>query len=128
MNWAIGLLCCRDGEDAYFNDERMCEIIRSIKKEYPDCAVTLSLGERSEESYRAMHKAGVRPLSSAGRDIRSGALCDAASKADELGKSDCTALKLLKETGYQTGCGFMVGFTGLAIRISGTGNCVISKN
>ena len=46
------------GEDAYFNDERMCEIIRSIKKEYPDCAVTLSLGERSEESYRVMHKAG----------------------------------------------------------------------
>ena len=72
------------GEDAYFNDERMCEIIRSIKKEYPDCAVTLSLGERSEESYRVMHKAG--PLSSAGRDIRSGALCDAASKADEPGK------------------------------------------
>ena len=46
------------GEDAYFNDERMCEIIRLIKKEYPDCAVTLSLGERSEESYRVMRKAG----------------------------------------------------------------------
>ena len=46
------------GEDAYFNDERICEIIRSIKNEYPDCAVTLSLGERSEESYRAMWEAG----------------------------------------------------------------------
>ena len=72
------------GEDAYFNDERMCEIIRSIKKEYPDCAVTLSLGERSEESYRVMHKAGAdRYLL---REETSGALCDAASKADEPGK------------------------------------------
>lgn len=38
------------GEDAYFNDERMCEIIRSIKKEYPDCAVTLSLGMNCQKN------------------------------------------------------------------------------
>ena len=40
------------GEDAYFNDEVLCDIVKEIKNNHPDCAVTLSLGERSEESYR----------------------------------------------------------------------------
>ena len=69
------------GEDAYFNDERICEIIRSIKNEYP-CGDTLT-----GRAFRRILPCDVGsrggPLSSAGRDIRSGALCDAASKADE---------------------------------------------
>ena len=43
------------GEDAWFTDERLCAIVRQIKSEFPDCAVTLSLGERSFESYRALY-------------------------------------------------------------------------
>ena len=46
------------GEDGYYTDERLCDIIRSIKAAHPDCAVTLSLGERSFESYRALKEAG----------------------------------------------------------------------
>jgi biotin synthase len=55
--------CCREGyglgfrtfvlqggEDGYFNDDRLCALVRAIKSEHPDCAVTLSLGERSRES------------------------------------------------------------------------------
>ena len=34
------------GEDPYFTDERLCGIIRGIKRRFPDCAVTLSCGER----------------------------------------------------------------------------------
>ena len=65
------LTCCKEGyglgfrtfvmqggEDGFFTDEVMCSIIRKIKKSYPDCAVTLSLGERSEESYRRLFEAG----------------------------------------------------------------------
>ena len=46
------------GEDAYFSDEFMCSVISKIKAKYPDCAVTLSIGERSRESYEKLYKAG----------------------------------------------------------------------
>ena len=46
------------GEDAYFNDERLCDIVSAIKSSYPDCAVTLSMGERSRESYEKLYAAG----------------------------------------------------------------------
>ena len=56
--------CCKDGyglgfrtfvlqggEDPYFTDEKICDIVCSIKEKYSDCAVTLSIGEKSKESY-----------------------------------------------------------------------------
>ena len=46
------------GEDAYFTDERLCDIVSAIKGKYPDCAVTLSMGERSRESYERLYAAG----------------------------------------------------------------------
>ena len=46
------------GEDPYYTDERMCKIVREIKKNYPDCAVTLSLGERGKESFKKLFEAG----------------------------------------------------------------------
>ena len=46
------------GEDPFFTDEVLCGIVRELKKRHPDCAVTLSMGERSRESYRALHEAG----------------------------------------------------------------------
>ena len=65
------LSCCDDGyslgfrtfvlqggEDSYYTDEVVCGIVSRIKEKYPDCAVTLSLGERSRESYHAMYEAG----------------------------------------------------------------------
>ena len=65
------LLCCKEGyelgfrtfvlqsgEDLYFNDDRLCEIISSIHKTYPDCAITLSIGERSKDSYQKLFDAG----------------------------------------------------------------------
>ena len=42
----------QSGEDAFFTDEVLCDIVSDIKKEYPDCAITLSVGERSFESYK----------------------------------------------------------------------------
>ena len=57
------LNCCREGyslgfrtfvlqggEDAYYTDELICDIVSEIRKNYKDCAITLSIGERSKES------------------------------------------------------------------------------
>ena len=91
------------GEDAYFNDERMCEIIRSIKKEYPDCAVTLSLGERSEESYRAMHKAGAdRYLLREETSVPEHYAMLHPKQMSLENRLHC--LEILKKTGYQRSC------------------------
>ncbi|MBO7354645.1 MAG: [FeFe] hydrogenase H-cluster radical SAM maturase HydE, partial [Lachnospiraceae bacterium] len=46
------------GEDAFFTDEVLCDIVSALKSAHPDCAVTLSMGERSHESYKALHDAG----------------------------------------------------------------------
>ena len=46
------------GEDPFFTDEKIVHMIHEIKKKYPDCALTLSIGEKSEESYRAFREAG----------------------------------------------------------------------
>ena len=50
------------GEDPWFNDDRMVDIIRSIKQGYPDCAITLSIGEKSKESYQKFKEAGAEPV------------------------------------------------------------------
>ena len=46
------------GEDGFYTDEKICQIVSKIKAEYPDCAVTLSIGEKSRESYQAYFDAG----------------------------------------------------------------------
>ena len=99
------------GEDGWFNDERMCQIIRMIKEKYPDCAITLSLGERSRESYQKLYDAG------ADRYLLRHETADAChygilhpSSLSLENRLRC--LKDLKEIGYQTGCGIMVGSPG----------------
>ena len=46
------------GEDLFFTDEKICSLVSEIKKRHPDCAVTLSIGERPRESYEAFFAAG----------------------------------------------------------------------
>lgn len=96
------------GEDAYFTDAVMCGIVRQIKRRYPDCAVTLSLGERGEESFRRLYAAG------ADRYLLRHETADAAHyarlhPAELRGEERQRQLFLLKEIGFQTGAGFMVG-------------------
>lgn len=96
------------GEDGYFTNEKICEIVSEIKKQYPDCAVTLSIGEKERESYEAYFKAG------ADRYL----LRHETANEEHYGKLHPETMSLkhrkqclkdLKEIGYQTGCGFMVG-------------------
>ena len=96
------------GEDAFFTDEVVCKVIRQIKDMYPDCAVTLSLGERSYESYKALYDAG------ADRYLLRHETADTAHY-EKLHPENLTleirmeCLNNLRDIGYQVGCGFMVG-------------------
>ncbi len=59
MNWDFGTFVLQGGEDAYFTDDKICALIRQIKAQYPDCAVTLSIGEKEhDDSYQAFFDAG----------------------------------------------------------------------
>ncbi len=96
------------GEDRYFTDEVLCDIVKSIKERYPDCAVTLSMGERSEESYKALYDAG------ADRYLLRHETADSEHYAmlhpEEMSfETRMNCLKALRKIGFQTGCGFMVG-------------------
>jgi len=99
------------GEDGYFTDDVLIPIIREIKTQHPDCAVTLSLGERSRDSYQALFDAG------ADRYLLRHETADRAHYA-RLHPPDMSfdhrmqCLTELKEIGYQVGCGFMVGSPG----------------
>lgn len=96
------------GEDPYYTDDLLCDIIRTIKSSYPDCAITLSVGEKSRESYQAYYDAG------ADRYL----LRHETANEEHYGKLHPMEMSLvnrkqclftLKEIGYQVGCGFMVG-------------------
>lgn len=95
------------GEDPYYTDEVLGSIIRQIKSRHGDCAVTLSMGERSDESYRTLFEAGAdRYLlrhETADRE-HYGKLHPASMSFDN--RMRC--LKVLRDIGYQVGCGFMV--------------------
>jgi len=96
------------GEDGSFSDEFMCSVIEKLKAKYPDCAVTLSIGERSRESYEKLFSAG------ADRFLLRHETADK-EHYEKLHPKELSfdnrmeCLRNLKEIGFQTGCGFMVG-------------------
>ena len=113
MGYELGFrtFVLQGGEDPYFTDDRICEIIRNIKNRYEDCAITLSIGEKSRASYERYFEAGAdryllrhetanechyRKLHPAELSLENRKRC----------------LWNLKEIGYQVGAGFMVGSPG----------------
>lgn len=96
------------GEDGYYTDERLCSIVARLKREHPDCAVTLSMGERERDSYQRLFDAGAdRYLlrhETADREHYSRLHPPEMSFDNRM-----RCLRDLKELGYQVGCGFMVG-------------------
>lgn len=102
------------GEDPYFSDDKICKIVASIREKYKDCAITLSIGEKTKESYQKYFDAG------ADRYL----LRHETADCSHYGKLHPASLSLenrmrclfdLKEIGYQTGCGFMVGSPGQTV-------------
>lgn len=96
------------GEDPYYTDEVMTDIVSSIRKEYEDCAITLSLGERTKESYKRLYEAG------ADRYLLRHETADEEHYGKLHPKGEQLQIRMkhlwdLKEIGYQVGTGFMVG-------------------
>lgn len=96
------------GEDGWFDDDKMCDIVKAIHNEFEDCAITLSLGERSFDSYKRLFECG------ADRYL----LRHETADEEHYGKLHPKEMSLknrknclynLKKIGYQTGAGFMVG-------------------
>ncbi len=115
------LSCCREGyslgfrtfvlqggEDGWFTDDRMVHLISQIKDLWPDCAVTLSIGEKAHHSYQAFFDAGAdryllrHETFDAGHYARLHPACLSSSSRQ-------ACLWDLKAIGYQVGTGFMVG-------------------
>lgn len=96
------------GEDAALSDDWIEDVVRTIRKEFPDNAITLSLGERSREAYRRFYDAGadrylLRHETANPEHYRR--LHPASMSFDHRMRN----LRDLKEIGYQTGTGMMVG-------------------
>ena len=96
------------GEDPYFTDERLCALVSRLKERYPSKAVTLSMGERSRESYQRLRRAG------ADRYLlrHESADCEHYSRLHPEAmrlESRMQCLQHLREAGFQVGCGMMVG-------------------
>ena len=114
------LLCCKQGyelgfrtfvmqggEDPYYSDEILTKLISDIKSSYPDCAVTLSLGERSKESYMRLYDAGADRYLLRHETASKEHYCKLHPNTMSFdNRMNC--LKELREIGYQIGCGFMV--------------------
>lgn len=116
--------CCREGyelgyrtfvlqggEDPHYTPERLESLVRAIKENHPDCAITLSVGEHPKEVYQRWHDAG------ADRYLLRHETADADHYASLHPKNLTLENRMkclwdLKEVGYQVGCGFMVGSPG----------------
>ncbi|MGL6197543.1 MAG: [FeFe] hydrogenase H-cluster radical SAM maturase HydE [Lachnospiraceae bacterium] len=98
----------QSGEGNFYTDDEICEIVSKIKKTHPDCAVTLSIGEKSYDSYKRYYDAGadrflLRHETADEEHYRK--LHPDSMSLDR--RKEC--LKNLKSIGYQVGSGFMVG-------------------
>ena len=121
------LCCCREGhalgfrtfvlqggEDRSQTDDWVEETVSAIRREFPDCAITLSLGEKNKEAYQRFYDAG------ANRYLLRHETYNEAHYA-QLHPSEMSrnhrlqCLSWLKEIGYQTGTGIMVGSPGQTI-------------
>ena len=96
------------GEDSAFTDDFMCSVISGLREKFPDCAITLSLGERSRESYKRMREAGAdRYLLR--HEAADEALYSKLHPAEMSLQHRKQCLFDLRDLGYQVGAGFMVG-------------------
>lgn len=102
------------GEDAWFTDDVLCKLIADIKHQHPDCAVTLSLGERGRDSFRRLREAGADRylLRHETADPHHYALLHPSEMSFDH-RMQC--LHDLRDLGFQVGAGFMVGSPGQTV-------------
>lgn len=96
------------GEDPYFTDGRVCQIVSAIRERYPECAITLSIGEKSRESYQAYFDAGAERYLLR-HETANPAHYARLHPADMSCENRKRCLYDLRDIGYQVGAGIMVG-------------------
>ncbi len=97
----------QSGEDIWWSDDKLCKLVAEIKSLYPSCAITLSIGERTYESYAALREAGADRYLLRHETISSELYDKLHPKNMSLeNRVDC--LYKLRELGYAVGLGFMV--------------------
>ena len=99
------------GEDPYFTRERMTDLIQAIKSAHPDCALTLSVGEKDRDTYQEWFDAGADRYLLRHETANPG-LYASLHPAELSLENRMRCLQDLKDIGYQVGCGFMVGSPG----------------
>lgn len=104
----VGTFVLQGGEDPYFDDGRLVDIVRSIRERFPSHAITLSVGERPRESYKKLREAGADRylLRHETADPDHFALLHPAAQQQAV---RLRALADLKDLGYQVGAGFIIG-------------------
>jgi biotin synthase len=108
--WSLGYrtFVLQGGEDPFFTDDVLCSIVQKIKARHPDCAITLSIGERSKESYHQLFKAGAERYL-----LRHETATEEHYKKLHPKEMSFSArmqcLQDLRDAGFATGAGFMVG-------------------
>lgn len=96
------------GEDTRQTDTWITEVVTEIRKNFPELAITLSLGEHSAEAYQAFFQAGAnRYLLRHETFNRSHYEKMHPSIMSYEHRIEC--LRTLKHIGFQTGTGMMVG-------------------
>lgn len=98
----------QSGEDPTFTDALICEIVSEIRARFPDCAITLSLGEKPRESYQAYFDAGANRYLLRHETANDAHYRKLHPESMSL-QNRKRCLFDLKEIGYQVGSGFMVG-------------------
>ncbi len=113
MGYELGFrtFVLQGGEDPFFTDDKMAGIVSALKSRHPDCAVTLSIGERSRQSYMRLFDAG------ADRYLLRHETADRAhyEHLHPAGMSFDNRMRCLydlRDIGYQVGCGMMIGSPG----------------
>ena len=95
------------GEDPFYDDDKVCHLVSRIKEEFPDCAVTLSIGEKEKESYRRFREAGAdRYLLR--HETADTELYQKLHPAELTFEHRKKCLYDLKDLGFQVGAGMMV--------------------
>lgn len=103
------------GEDPFYTDEVLCDVVTRIKAAHPDCAVTLSVGERSRESYERLFAAGADRYLLRHETAAPGHYASLhPAQMSYANRMRC--LSDLKDIGYAVGVGFMVGTPGQTAR------------
>ena len=101
----------QSGEDMHFDQARMCRIIEQIKR--MDVALTLSVGERDYEDFKAFRDAGadryLMRIETTDRDLYHRLNPGMSWER----RHEC--LLMIRELGYELGSGIMVGLPGQTV-------------